>query len=123
MLKPQTSKQQIALESVRRLQGRLNRAVLLREVAQDVGQPLPTVYPAIQELIALGILTRGAAGKGKGVQMAETDKRYREGWKDAVAHLEAAVTPQLLEHHASLPLSLALAQTFHDAGAAAEGEA
>jgi DNA-binding IclR family transcriptional regulator len=123
MLKPATERQQIVLEAVRRLQASTGRAVLLREIAQEVGQPLPTIYPPVKEMIKAGLLTRGGDGQKKGVQVAEGDQRYRDGWQHALQHLEPVVATQLLEHHASAPLTAAIGQSFEDARNAVDGEA
>ena len=121
MLKPQTERQQTVLEAVRRLQASLGRAVLLREIAQEIGLAVPTVHPAVKDLIRNGLLTRGESGQKKGVQVAEGDRRYREGWQDALVHLEPVVASQLLEHHASAPLTAAIGQSFEDARNAVDG--
>jgi DNA-binding MarR family transcriptional regulator len=114
-MKPQTENQRIVLETVRRLQAHYGRSILLREIATELGRPMTSIHPAAQELVEAGLLSRGADGRGKGLQIADIDKHYREGWEDAVEQLEASILTLLLQHHASPSLKLAAEDAFKDA--------
>ena len=121
-MKIQTENQRLVLEAVRRLQAKHGRSVLLREIATDLGRPMTSIYPAAQELVQGGILTRGADGRGKGLQIAEVDRHYRQGWEDGTKHLEEAIRTILLQHHSSPRLQEAVADALGAARDAMLGE-
>jgi hypothetical protein len=115
----QTENQKQVLGAVRRLQADRGRSVLIREIAAALARPIASVYPSIQTLVEEGTLVRGFAGRGKGVRIADTDRRYREGWQDALNHIEPIINVHLLELHASEALTDVILHAIHDAKGAA----
>jgi hypothetical protein len=120
-MKPQTQTQGETLEAVRKLQNKLGRTVLLREIAAATGHSLSSEWGYVKALTRMGLLLRGSNGRGQGVQIMQENRFYRDGWRDAAQHLQDEIAPLLLQHHASPALIQAVVHAILDTQKAASG--
>jgi predicted transcriptional regulator len=118
-MKPKTEQQRLVLAAVCRIVSHTGRGALLREVADEMGSGVSTIYHQIDALIKQGLIVRG---HGRGIFPVTGDEQYRQGWNDATNYLRAEITTLLVQHHASGPLIAAVDQTIADTASATPKE-